>query len=49
MNKMKRNIKALLTTALTALVMIMPLFTCFFMFHQPQMPEELNDFRKYDK
>lgn len=49
MNKLSRNFKAILTMMLTGVIMIMPLFTCFYILHQPQMPEELNDFRKYDK
>ncbi len=47
--KAKKALATLVTTVLTSVVMIMPLFTCFYILHQPKMPEELNDFRKYDK
>lgn len=47
--KVKKSVAALLTTVLSSVIMIMPLFTCFYILHQPEMPEELNDFRKYDK
>lgn len=46
---MKKQLKSAFTALLTGMVMIMPLFTCIFILHQPKMPEELNDFRKYDK
>lgn len=46
---MKKMMSSMLAAVLTSMVMVMPLFTCFFMFHQPEMPEEINDFRKYDK
>lgn len=39
----------MLAAVLTSMVMVMPRLTCFFIFHQPEMPEEINDFRKYDK
>ena len=40
---------SLVTAVLTGMIMIMPLFTCYFILHQPQVPDEINDFRKYDK
>lgn len=46
---MRKMMSSMVAAVLTGMIMIMPLFTCFFMFHQPAMPEELNDFRKYDK
>ena len=46
---MKKMMSSVVATALTGIIMIMPLFTCYFMFHQPKMPDEINDFRKYDK
>lgn len=49
MNQMKKYLGTALATVLTGVVAIMPLFTCIFMFHQPELPEEINDFRKYDK
>lgn len=49
MNKLSRKCKAVLTTMLTGIVMIMPLITCFYILYQPELPEEINDFRKYDK
>lgn len=47
--KMKMCFATMLTAVLTPVIMIMPLLTCFYILHQPEMPEELNDFRKYDK
>lgn len=49
MNKITKVLTSVMAVALTAVVTIMPRFTCFFILHQPEMPEELNDFRKYDK
>lgn len=49
---MKKSTNPILKTvakALTSFIIIMPLFTCFFFVHQPKLPEEINDFRKYDK
>lgn len=46
---MKKMMSSLVTTVLTGMIMIMPLFTCYFILHQPKMPDEINDFRKYDK
>lgn len=46
---MKKQLRKVLTSVLAGVIMIMPLFTCIFILHQPEMPEELNDFRKYDK
>lgn len=47
--KVRKTLKSLFTTMLTGMILIMPLFTCFYIFHQPEMPEEINDFRKYDR
>lgn len=49
MNKMKKYLGIAMTAVLTGVITVMPLFTCIFMFHQPELPEEINDFRKYDK
>lgn len=46
---MKKMMSSLVTAVLTGMIMIMPLFTCYFILHQPKMPDEINDFRKYDK
>lgn len=46
---MKKMMSSVIATVLTGMIMIMPLFTCYFIFHQPEMPDEINDFRKYDK
>ncbi|MBQ2937094.1 MAG: cyclic lactone autoinducer peptide [Lachnospiraceae bacterium] len=46
---MRKMMSSMIAVTLTGMIMIMPLFTCFFMFHQPKMPDEINDFRKYDK
>lgn len=46
---MKRATKSILTLAtagLASFIAIMPLYTCFFLLHQPKLPEEINDFRK---
>ncbi len=45
MNEMRQAAEMLLTGVIKG----MSLFTCCFIFHQPKMPEEINDFRKYDK
>lgn len=44
---MNKLLNAAIAAALTGVVMFMTCFTCFFMLHQPKMPDELNDFRKY--
>lgn len=49
MNKIEKVFNSTLAVILTGLIAVMPCFTCTFMFHQPEMPEEINDFRKYDK
>lgn len=49
MNKIRKLLDSGITVALTGIIMIMPLLTCIFMFHQPKLPEEINDFRKYNK
>lgn len=46
---MKKMMSSLVAAALTGMIMIMPMLTCYFIFHQPKMPDEINDFRKYDK
>ena len=47
MKNVKKGFRHALKALLTGVVMIMPLFTCCFIFHQPQLPEEINDFRRY--
>lgn len=49
MNQLAKACTSIVAEALTAVVGIMPCFTCCFILHQPELPEELNDFRKYDK
>lgn len=49
MKSMRKRLEKILTAVLTGMILIMPLYTCFFIFHQPEMPEEINDFRKYDR
>ena len=41
------EIRQALELLLTGVIRGMALLTCCFIFHQPQMPEEINDFRKY--
>ena len=49
MKKMTNTISKVLTAALTGFIFLMPLYTCCFFLHQPKMPAEFDDFRKYDK
>ena len=47
--RLKNVLFPVMAALLTGLVVIMPRFMCVTIFHQPEMPEEINDFRKYDK
>ncbi len=42
------GIRQILEIILTSVIKGMALLTCCFIFHQPQMPDEINDFRKYN-
>ncbi len=43
-NGMRQALEMLLTGVIKG----MALFTCCFIFHQPYIPEEIKDFRKYN-
>ncbi len=41
-------IRQMLEMLLTGVIKGMALFTCCFIFYQPEMPAEMDDFRKYN-
>lgn len=49
MKRLSNSILKAVTAALTGFIVLIPLYTCVFFVHQPRLPEEINDFRKYDK
>ena len=48
MSKLRKSMATVMTVLLTGAIMVMPRLTCVFILHQPQMPDELNDFRCYE-